>query len=514
MESKSEASGWIAAEGPQSFYFGNPNVKSIRGVIEFASTSTSPVLCIVDIPTHVSVPELAAFVAPEAADITHLQVIQPRFDSGGVLSPVLARSASEESQVSSFDLVSPEHHVMTSVYCVLIRFKSRKPASKFCERYSLKQFNSIERDVCKIRRVKSIKFQKGSSWTFPKDDSEIRKEGSHCAICLDKFAPLEDAVIWVLCCHVFHLKCLIRWKDYSCPVCRFVFTPPSFSTCSECGTHQDLWVCLICGNIGCGRYSSGHAASHFASSGHAYSLDLETRNVWDYVGDNYVHRIVQTKSDEGIKLTPTPHPEHVSVPTLLHHSSLKLEQLHTEFNYLLTSQMQMQREMFRKRIAELESSIQKEHARLESSCEQTSKDYCRLKENFAQLSEEVKLDGQKASTLQEELDQLKKKRVALQELHDKLKSRNQAKEAKLETENSAEEARLRKMLEEKQNLVALLREQLQDLQTHLKTCQAFAKSPSRKGIDTEKSYIFVGDASPSSSPGGKGSRRSGTRSKK
>lgn len=75
--------------------------------------------------------------------------------------------------------------------------------------------------------------------------------------------------------------------------------------CSVCHTTESLWICLICGVIGCGRYVNEHARLHFKESHHQYALELQTNRVWDYVGDGYVHRIAQDKSG---KLIPIPDP--------------------------------------------------------------------------------------------------------------------------------------------------------------------------------------------------------------
>jgi len=56
------------------------------------------------------------------------------------------------------------------------------------------------------------------------------------------------------------------------------------------------------------RYREGHAVRHFEASQHCYSLELETQRVWDYVGDNYVHRLIQSKTDG--KLVELPAPSH------------------------------------------------------------------------------------------------------------------------------------------------------------------------------------------------------------
>ncbi|XWS11732.1 hypothetical protein CRYUN_Cryun37aG0025200 [Craigia yunnanensis] len=72
---------------------------------------------------------------------------------------------------------------------------------------------------------------------------------------------------------------------------------PENSTCFICQTTENLWICVICGFVGCGRYKGEHAIIHWKETQHCYSLELETQRVWDYVGDNYVHRLIQSKTD-------------------------------------------------------------------------------------------------------------------------------------------------------------------------------------------------------------------------
>ena len=40
--------------------------------------------------------------------------------------------------------------------------------------------------------------------------------------------------------------------------------------CGNCQSTANLWICLICGNIGCGRYQGGDAYKHFVGSDHSY----------------------------------------------------------------------------------------------------------------------------------------------------------------------------------------------------------------------------------------------------
>jgi BRCA1-associated protein len=43
------------------------------------------------------------------------------------------------------------------------------------------------------------------------------------------------------------------------------------------------------------RYKEGHAIRHWKDTQHCYSLDMRTQQIWDYVGDSYVHRLNQSK---------------------------------------------------------------------------------------------------------------------------------------------------------------------------------------------------------------------------
>lgn len=45
------------------------------------------------------------------------------------------------------------------------------------------------------------------------------------------------------------------------------------------------------------RYEKGHASGHWSDKHHHFSLELEKQQIWDYVGDKYVHRLNQSKVD-------------------------------------------------------------------------------------------------------------------------------------------------------------------------------------------------------------------------
>lgn len=60
-----------------------------------------------------------------------------------------------------------------------------------------------------------------------------------------------------VCNHRFHGECIKHWGDTSCPVCRYCMLSSNANTsrCSTCGANTNLWICLICGHVGCGRWA-------------------------------------------------------------------------------------------------------------------------------------------------------------------------------------------------------------------------------------------------------------------
>jgi hypothetical protein len=174
-------------------------------------------------------------------------------------------------------------------------------------------------------------------------------------------------LLTIPCQHVFHCTCLEKWSGGGCPVCRY--THDDFSSkltlsksksktdygqydgpleCEICHADTSLWQCLICGKVGCGRYDGKHAYAHFEETGHTFSMELESKRVWDYVGDAYVHRIIQDAAQPGEKLVELPGRRRE--PTALQGEEdlemVKLDNVALEYTHLLTSQLESQRAYF------------------------------------------------------------------------------------------------------------------------------------------------------------------------
>ncbi|XP_034833395.1 ubiquitin carboxyl-terminal hydrolase 3-like [Maniola hyperantus] len=58
--------------------------------------------------------------------------------------------------------------------------------------------------------------------------------------------------------------------------------------CSECGVHEQNWICLHCGVVNCGRYANGHAQLHAVSSDHQICMSCDVYSVYCYKCDDYI----------------------------------------------------------------------------------------------------------------------------------------------------------------------------------------------------------------------------------
>ena len=65
---------------------------------------------------------------------------------------------------------------------------------------------------------------------------------------------------------------------------RYILPSPyaGLAHCSSCDLKENLWLCLTCGSLGCGRQQyggvggNGHGLAHFKSTGHGVSVKLGT----------------------------------------------------------------------------------------------------------------------------------------------------------------------------------------------------------------------------------------------
>ncbi|OBA19754.1 zf-UBP-domain-containing protein [Metschnikowia bicuspidata var. bicuspidata NRRL YB-4993] len=294
-------------------------------------------------------------------------------------------------------------------FLVLVKFNDALKAAEFQYHFDGKPFNSMEPEACHVVFVRSVTidapvetempnrealipflmkdpFTSGHSLGASTADSSSSKTSENlvlvelptCPVCLEKLDCEISGLLTIPCQHTFHCQCLSKWRDDTCPVCRYTNSisnqrirrsvrrllqinsrmqqqqllqplegeqPRSAveddtETCMNCTTTDNLWVCLICGNLGCSRYApEQHLLKHFVESGHCFAMELDTSRVWDYAGDSYVHRLIASESDG--KIVEFPNKAHVDDKV-----SAKLESESDEYSELLLSQLISQREYY------------------------------------------------------------------------------------------------------------------------------------------------------------------------
>ncbi|KAJ2881983.1 hypothetical protein IWW38_005721, partial [Coemansia aciculifera] len=332
-------------------------------------------------------------------------------------------------------------------YMILLKLCNAQNAAEFHAYYSGKTFSPLEPETCHVVYVSSVECEVcdisgGDSQTLV--DESLRRvcaqpaalflrpkdlqaeELPTCPVCLERLDASASGLLTTLCRHTFHCRCLQRWGDGTCPVCRYTQTSPFVdqerfhrtvgdnspmtlaakplssppllpassssvsveaaevidgkqnsedNCCSVCGRTGDLWICLVCGTIGCGRYVNGHAKDHFNETQHPYSMELQSQCVWDYAGDGYVHRLLQNVADRKV-IALDAHTPTLAIAAVDqqrdNHSSLveareKLDAVTQEYELLLASQLESQREHYEMQIARLiHHHTQKPHADIAS----------------------------------------------------------------------------------------------------------------------------------------------------
>ncbi|KAI5922811.1 hypothetical protein F4810DRAFT_239685 [Camillea tinctor] len=357
------------------------------------------------------------------------------------------------------DQISHYRMVMTgrmNRYLVLMKFRDSKRAQLFGREFDGKVFNQIEPETCNIAFVRSITFETPTrgNGSFPdlSQDPFTPSSSTHnslkpfppptpnlvelptCPVCLERMDD-TTGLLTIPCQHVFHCSCLQKWRGSGCPVCRHTnpstngyhqymsssnsassapydpenpYTQPFGShvsnLCSVCDSPDDLWICLICGNVGCGRYKGGHAKEHWKDTAHTFSLELDTQYVWDYAGDMWVHRLIRDKGDgkvvelPGHQDGPNGHGGHESDDVV---PRAKLENIGIEYTHLLTSQLESQRVYFEEMLSKAADKAAKASAAAEKAASQAAE---ALKELRALKKEQRELRNETIPALEKDLE--------------------------------------------------------------------------------------------------------------
>ncbi|XP_078150564.1 zinc finger (ubiquitin-hydrolase) domain-containing protein [Carex rostrata] len=256
---------------------------------------------------------------------------------------------------------------MEDRYSVLIEFDDQMATDRFYLELNGWRFPSSDvGEVCHVFFLVSAEFTQSLEieTTPPVGSTELPS----CPICLERLDQDISGIVATTCDHSFQCSCVSKWVNSSCPVCHLCQNLSAKPTCSICETNENLWICLICGFVGCGRYKEGHAFKHWKNTQHCYSLDLETHRVWDYVGDNYVHRLNQSKGGDKLNKLQSKMEYGDSYDNCVCSEdsgfigailNSKIDAIVEEYNALLASQLETQRQYYEKLL--IEANNQKEH---------------------------------------------------------------------------------------------------------------------------------------------------------
>ncbi|WFD05819.1 RING-type E3 ubiquitin transferase [Malassezia vespertilionis] len=267
------------------------------------------VLCMLSVPFSMTVTSLLDFIEPALGAIQHIRLVR-QIEEERCLVLVKFRETLDAEEFYKMYNGQPysELDLFETCQLVYVTGVTASPASSIAHAYPLLS----DTEPWPVIGAKEVANDPQLHALSPFEHGAGLRRAAYelptCPVCLERLDSSLSGLVTVACQHAFHTACLHRWSDSRCPVCRYTTgvteSGPQASLksahptcCRVCETRSNVWLCLICANVGCGRYKAGHAQAHFKETGHLYSLELETQRVWDYAGDGYVHRLIQGKAD-------------------------------------------------------------------------------------------------------------------------------------------------------------------------------------------------------------------------
>ena len=295
-----------------------------------------------------------------------------------------------------------------------------------------------------------------------------------CPVCIKRLDKSISGLNTIKCRDLFHSccreNCQVISKD--CSVCEIIDNSSLENDCYDCSSTENLWICLICSNLGCGRYKGGHAHNHFARTGHAFALKLDSHHIWDYTSDKYVHWNIKSDGgtvvdvDEDIKSSEDVRESLRTQPT---------EEFNSEFT---TAQLESQKAYFEERLISIKNGHKHEIIKLKH---EQDKNLINLKDEISKLNHERKIFSDLSSQLQEQLK--------------KLKSQNELLKNDLETERKISQGlsdsydKLKSDLINSQTEKQELDDQVKDLMKHIEILDLMGKAGNNPDIVEGKLLI-------------------------
>ncbi|EEQ97810.1 brca1-associated protein, putative [Perkinsus marinus ATCC 50983] len=346
-----------------------------------------------------------------------------------------------------------------------------------------------------------------------------------CSICLDPllYSPSATSTggqascggggvaLTILCGHSFHWKCLSKWCDRSCPVCRFQQYPSRCSSCDVCGEADamKLMVCLVCGFIGCcdtqgypslieetfladDRHHYTHAYAHFLESDHAFAMQVSTQSVFDFSEGGYVG-LTGRASQDGCADGEGSDDSKDSCKKVKHVAKKILqgdeENIMSEFNEVYATLQESQQQHYEEIFEEIRARNRESYSNATGQRDEVLSRLCDAKDELDSVEED------KAQLRSEEEDikaSLERLRVDCSDLDDKRRQlREEVARLKkdLQRRQIASTVRTKKLHDEK----ADLREQINDLKQYL-SMRAQVQKSGATDADVQGSFVIAQNA--------------------
>lgn len=440
-----------------NFVSGNPFVEITKGILHLykeneltsldKAASTSQTICVLAVPASMTCNDLLTFLAACLEDIKHVRIIRDG---------------------------SPNQ------YMVLLTFRTQQSSISFYSSFNGIPFNSLEPSSCCnlvfVSLVETISEEEANN------PPALHTELPTCPVCLERMDESVDGVLTILCNHSFHGSCLSKWGDTTCPVCRYVQTPELVedNKCFECNSGDSLWICLICGHVGCGRYVEGHAFKHYIDTQHCYSMQLENNRVWDYVGDNFVHRLLQNKADGKLVEGHMPGKEETDE---------KMDSLQLEFTYSLTAQLDSQRKYFEDLMGRFELQNVENFNKMKNELDRSLEENKKLEEKLQILKKEKVMTDKKLQLVTTRLNQAQSELVEERQMSKAMQDNQSVWQKK----HSELESKFSSYVAEKDKELSDLKEQLRDIMFYFEAEKQIKASDQRDEI--AEGQIVVGESS-------------------
>ena len=292
---------------------------------------------------------------------------------------------------------------------LIIKFFEQDMADNFYYNYKVKSIKSNKSEFLYFVFLRNITYNSYKNPNLINTDTNKNDDKDYslsqiptCPLCLEKIETSNCGIETVL--GIYPCE---RWTNYknSCNVCNKL-SPSVISLlkCEKCKNNSSLWCCLICGNIGCGRYQNGHAVAHFTETHHRYSLELESQRIWDYSSDKWVHRLIFGQSSAPINLGEENEENNLTAQQFY----IKMESIINEYNKVLSSHLEIQRKYYEKEMDSLEEKYSSKNKEIKNK-------FNELKEKIEEKKKKLNSNAKFIKDCNKKLNQLDKKTKEIKE---------------------------------------------------------------------------------------------------